>query len=758
MSESQYKSAEPKTIQFTLDRNGKKQPEALTDWANEPKLAALKEDFEACKLSQAERVRAMNHWQDLMDVKGSAAVKKVKGRSSVQPKLIRRQAEWRYAALSEPFLGADKLFKIEPATYEDELAARQNALVINWQFRTKLDRVKLIDDYVRSTVDEGTSVLRVGWTRVTTKVPEKVPVWTHYELTTPEQAQALEQAIAAKAENPRGFESTYPPELIEAVKLYEEQGVPTVAVQTGEETVMVEKVIENRPTVEILNPRNFYVDPSCGGDFDKALFAIHSFETNKASLLKEGKRYKNLDRVNWEGNTQLTTPDHDTKTPTDFQYKDALRKKVIAHEWWGFYDIKGDGKLVSIVATWIGDVMIRMEENPFPDGKLPFVLVQYLPKKREIFGEPDAELLEDNQKILGAVVRGMVDSMGRSANSQQGFAKGMLDPLNKKRFENGEDYEFNPAISPNGGHIEHKYPELPASALNMVMMQNQDAESLSGVKAFSGGLSGEAYGNVATAIRGVLDASSKRETAILRRLANGMTKVATKITAMNAEFLSEEEVIRVTNEEYVTVKREDLKGNFDLITDIDTAEGDNAKAQDLGMMLQTIGPNAPPEMTFMVMADIADLKRMPALARKLRNFKPQPDPLVEQMKQLELQKLQKEIQELDSKIALNMAKAEESKAIKDKTNLDYVEQETGTTHERDMEKQRGQAEGNQSLEVTKALVKPLKDTEKKGDVQTAIGFNAISSKLKIEDRTSSGLVAGGGFDFSNFPSPSTPMN
>ncbi|MFP3693873.1 hypothetical protein, partial [Burkholderia sp. SIMBA_048] len=76
-----------------------------------------------------------------------------------------------------------------------------------------------------------------------------------------------------------------------------------------------------------------------------------------------------------------------------------------------------------IVATWIGDTLIRMEKNPFPDQKLPFIIIPYLPVKREAFGEPDAELLEDNQKILGAVTRGMIDLLGRSANGQQGFAK-----------------------------------------------------------------------------------------------------------------------------------------------------------------------------------------------------------------------------------------------------------------------------------------------------------------------------------------------
>jgi hypothetical protein len=231
-------------------------------------------------------------------------------------------------------------------------------------------------------------------------------------------------------------------------------------------------------------------------------------------------------------------------------------------------------------------------------------------------------MLEDNQKILGAVTRGMIDLLGRSANAQQGMAKGMLDPLNKRRFENGQDYEYNPNQNPNNGLIDHKYPEIPQSAMLMLNLQNQEAEALTGVKSFSGGVSGESYGQVAAGIRGVLDAASKREMAILRRLAKGITEIGNKFIAMNAVFLSEEEVIRVTNTEFITVKREDLKGNFDLEVDISTAEVDDAKAKDLGFMLQTIGPNIDSQITMKILAEIAELKRMPELAHDLKSWKP----------------------------------------------------------------------------------------------------------------------------------------
>ncbi|WP_423790334.1 portal protein [Listeria monocytogenes] len=44
-------------------------------------------------------------------------MKPSEGRSKVKPKLIRRQAEWRYASLSEPMLSAEKLFDVAPVSW-----------------------------------------------------------------------------------------------------------------------------------------------------------------------------------------------------------------------------------------------------------------------------------------------------------------------------------------------------------------------------------------------------------------------------------------------------------------------------------------------------------------------------------------------------------------------------------------------------------------------------------------------------------------
>jgi hypothetical protein len=701
-----------------MQDNSQLQPKKLTSWKNEPTIEILKRDFEASKQTHIVQANKVIRWNDIRNVTGKSKPVKIKGRSSIQPKLVRRQAEWRYPALSEPFLNSEKIFQVNPRTFEDLDAAKQNEILLNYQFDVKLNKVKFIDDYVRTVVDEGSCIVQVGWERLTTKEKQIVPVYSYYPAEDEEALAILNQALELKQKNPREYNENID-EAIKASIDYSQQngGEPVLAHQVGEQEVLVDKVIENRPTVEILNTLNVYVDPTCNGDLDKALFIIKSFETNQAECKKAGI-YKNLDKVNWAGNNPNSDGDHYTSADENFN-EDLIRKKVVAYEYWGFYDINGTGSLTPIVATWIGSVMIRMEENPFPDGKLPFVIVQYLPVRNSVYGEPDCELLEENQQIMGAITRGLVDILGRSANAQQGFAKGMLDPLNKRRFENGEDYEFNPNLSPQTGYIEHTFNELPQSVLAYVQMLNADAEALTGVKSFSGGMSGDAYGQVAAGIQGAIDAATKRETAILRRLAYGVSEIGNKIIAMNAVFLSEEEVIRVTNKQFITIKREDIKGNFDLKVDINTAEVDQAKAQDLGFMLQTLGPNMDPMITMKILAEIADLKRMPTLAEELRNYQPQPDPIEEAKRQLEVE---------EEKAKINFITQRANKLIADtnKVNVETNQIASGAQQSFELAKQAAQARANQNLEITKALVKNRKPDEIQGDIDAGIGYNVMT--------------------------------
>jgi hypothetical protein len=743
----------------------------LTSWKSEPELADLKSEFLACEATHGALVSNIEAWAALHKGELSAKMKADETRSQAQPKLVRRQAEWKYSALSEPMLSSNRLFTIKPTTGEDEAAAKQNERLLNHQFNRTMNRVGFVDHYVRAAVDEGTVIVRTGWNRETAKIKKTVEVYDYFTPESEEEQQLISGALEARKSDPTTFDLRAAPALKAAVAYYDEFKEMVIAIPTKKtKEIEEEQVLKNHPTAEVIDPRNLRIDPTCGGDITKSMFMIYSYETTRAQLLKDRLRlgYKNLDKVNWEAVGPLQTEYHHAQSQdTNFQFKDRSRKRVVVHEYWGMFDIHKTGQLVPIVACWLGDVLIRMAENPFPDGLAPFVIVPYMPQKRSVYGESDAALLGDQQQNIGAILRGMIDTLGKSAAGQTGIAIGTLDGVNKKRFENGQNYQFNPNTPVQNAIHHHTYPELPSSAVNLMTILNNDAESITGTKAFSGGMSGDAYGKVASGIRGMLDSAAKREMGILRRLVSGLVEIARKFIAMNQVFLSDKEIIRVTNEdpikldrpddqtndEFVTINRVELAGIFDIEIDIATAEVDEAQSQDLGFMLQTLGPKGDWNMVKIILMEIARLKRLPHLEKAIREFEPQPDPVAQKKAELEVAVLELELEEVKAKTELMRAQAKKAMADAEATGIEATEQATGVTHRRGLQLAQAQAEGNKDYEITKALTKPTKEGEKPGDIEAAIGFNELTKDADKAPPTVDSELGLGPQSFSGPPEP-----
>jgi hypothetical protein len=129
----------------------------------------------------------------------------------------------------------------------------------------------------------------------------------------------------------------------------------------------------------------------------------------------------------------------------------------------------------------------------------------------------------------------------------------------------------------------------------------------------------------------------------------------------------------------------------------------------------------------MILSDIARLRKMPDLAKKIEQFQPQPDPMVEKQRQLELMlleaKLDKERAQTEyyrSTAQLDMAKigTEEAKqghmqSDTDQKNLDFVEQESGVKQERDLQRIGRQAESQMKM---KQMDHEFKSQEKNKDL------------------------------------------
>jgi hypothetical protein len=241
-------------------------------------------------------------------------------------------------------------------------------------------------------------------------------------------------------------------------------------------------------------------------------------------------------------------------------------------------------------------------------------------------------------------------------------------------------------------------------------MVNNETESMLGVKSFSGGISGQSLGGTATAARGALDAVSVRRLDIVRNLAENLIKpLMRKWTSYNSEFLQPEEIIRITNDEFVPIKRDDLAGEIDIHIDVSTSEDNAAKAQELAFLLQTLGQTMDPGMMKILTVQIAKLNKMPDLAKAMEEYEPQPDPITEEMRKWELRKLISEVKERESralenqvdmdaksaKADLDRAKTANLQSDTDNKDLDFTRKAQGIEHQEKMDQQN--AAGRTSL-------------------------------------------------------------
>lgn len=649
-------------------------------------LKALKADYEASRVQHDNQMAKIKVYRNEYD--GKPYGNEVKGRSRIVSRDIKKQSEWQHSTLLAPFVSTPDIVKVAPVTWEDVEAARQSETLLNYQFCRQFGRYNFMRKALKVLDTEGTLVVQAGWDYEEEEVEVEVPVI----------------------------------------------GIDMIGneVIVGTEVQTEIKIIKNQPTAVVCRNEDIFIDPTCMDDMDKCQFVVHRYETDLSTLRKDG-RYKNLNKLASDGEAAaLNDYDYDPEDETQFRFEDDPRKKIMVYEYWGNYDIDEDGEVEPIVCAWVGNVVIRLQTNPYPDKKPPFLVVPYNSVPFQIYGESDSELLSDSQKIKTAITRGIIDNMAKSNNGQKGIRKGALDATNRKKFINGEDFEFNG--TPND-FWDGSFNAIPQSAFNMLGMVTNEIESLSATKSFSQGITGNSLGSTATGTKGALDATSIRKMDRVRNVSENLIKpLLRKWLAYSAEFMEESEIVRVTNDQFVEIRRDDLLGNVDLDIQVSTAEDNASKAQELAFMLQTLGQTMDAPMRNIVMAEIARLHDMPMLEKHFREYQPQPDPAAEQAKQLEIERISLENEKLradiadkyarsrenniDSLLKMNKAKVEEMKARKlgseaDKLDLDFLTQESGVNHERDMEKKDFDRLAKLDEQAMKAMMTPKKETNGK---------------------------------------------
>jgi len=579
-------------------------------------LQALQRDYESAKTSRYEQDTKVKRWRS--EYNGEPYGNEEDGKSKLVSRDIKKQGEWQHASIIAPFVSTPNIITATPVTYEDVNAAEKNNILLNSQFCRQFDRYNFMSKSIKLLDQDGTAIIQTGW-----KYKD-------------EEIQTQVEEIG-----------------------YDEYGMEVVELVEGTDI----KVLENEPTAVVCRYEDVFIDPTCQGDMEKCQFVVYRYETD-LSALKGDSKYKNLDKIEAVGDGIQSDADYEPEDETAFHFEDDPRKKLVVYEYWGNYDVDGDGTAEPIVCSWVNSTVIRLQGNPYPDKKPPFLVVPFNSVPFQMYGEANAELISDNQKVKTAITRGIINNMAQSNNGQKGVRKGALDANNRIKFYAGKNFEFNNSTN---DFWDGSYNQIPGSAFDMLSRMDNEIESITGVKGFNGGITGSALGNTATSARGAMDAISVRRMNIVRNIAENLVKpLIRKWMSYNAEFLSDEEVVRVTNTEFEPVKRDDLSGRIDIDIQVSTAEDNAAKVQELSFMMQTLGQSMEPGMRNMLLAEIARKQNMPELAERLDSQDTGPTEHEQRMQQIEFEREQLTNENLKADIATKYARAkeDESDAVK----------------------------------------------------------------------------------------------
>jgi len=583
----------------------------------------LRYDYKVARNAKAEIDDLIAKWNDLYE--GKPFGNEMKNRSKIVVKDVAKQIEWQKPNITEPFTGATNPVKCAPVNAGSAQASKIGQKWLNYTFTTEFPRYKFVNDVADVFSREGTVWIRTGW----------------------EFAEEVEE---------RTVEGLSMDELVNM------NIEPDDVVDNGDGTydaVFRRRTLKyNRPTAEICRNEHVFPDPAADTE-EEMNFICYRFEDTLSSIKTSpfydeaevdklrGKAYAKYNDTALGSLREADLEAHGRDT--HYQSKDPAMQRITLIEYWGYYDIDGDGIAEPVVATWADDfdILLRLEENPLPTKRIPFHNAVYASKPFSLWGNALAYFLEDNQKVRSSIMRGIIDNMSAANNGQKFFQKGALDYVNYKRMRNGERY-IQTNMNPKEMLHEGGYNQLPPSVFTTMQMVTQETQELSGIQSNGPALDPNSMNRADTGATGmVMTMAQQRMADAVRNLAALLTNMFEDWLAYAKEFLEEDQIRSLFGE----IPKEAMNGQYHVRLSVSTELNKQVQIQQLNLLLQqsqAMGQSAPPEVMNAIVAEMFDLFDKPDLADALRGYKPQPDPMQVQMSQLEMQKLQAEINKLNA--------------------------------------------------------------------------------------------------------------
>lgn len=692
---------------------------------NIPLPSELEEILLASESHASDHLQEVRKWEALITgsqfTPSESNQKQSKTRSNIVIKHVRKLLEWRYPVLEQAFLSRKELFSPTGRDAIDENVAVFHKKILNYQMNNEIDKVTFIARMVRAFLNQGTVIVHLGWRAQKGKKTYIAPVFD-YGYVSKESAsyEILEKEyidiLATLMDSPQ-HENSLPIHKVEGAKYYDaHKRVMQVTIKGFTERETENEVyIHNHPTLNVVNIYDVFAAPECRTNIQDSPYVIFRYDAAIEELISNEDF--DTDKVDW--NSVTTLSGGSSNTLKSIYATDDTRRRVYVYEYWGLHDIDGEGTMEPCKITWVDGAVLECIRNPFPDNKHPFYSAAYSPdvSLESFYGTSDAYLAEDNQNILSAIHRGIIDIHANSAYGQKGIAKNTLDPLNRNKFLKGENFEYDPNTVADPRMLFHTFafPEISPSTMAYLQQINADSDALTGIKSFNEGISGASLGNTAAGVSGVLSATALRESAIIGRLEAMLVQIAKRIMQFNILYLDTDKIIQLAGPEGLIIKAVP-NPLIDIKLDITNQAEDAMKAQEMSFMLQTLGAVLPPPLIKAALMEISELRNLNKFYNILEEFEmtpSEPDPMAQKIAELQ--------------IALLEAQVANERAIAEKNNITaQLTQAKVGTEQATTEKTAAEA---QQINVKTERLVTGQDTEDKIRVISAQGESNTAATL-----------------------------
>ena len=345
-------------------------------------------------------------------------------------------------------------------------------------------------------------------------------------------------------------------------------------VQTADDMVAVESFLEQElmPTVKFVSIWNIFPSPEAISVEDADYVIQRSFlskiQLRKLAKTAEGFIPGALEKV-IEEEIGLTQGYDDSEHPKKFDETSGTRlKKFEVLEFWGRLDgqdlephLPIDSEdipdAIPVVITVIGDVVVKIAENPF-DDTLPFHFCNWQKNPESIWGDGIYYAIRDAQAILNFSYAMMVEGKSLSAAPLTVIDPNAFEPgTDTEQIYPGKQFRVKPGASVRDSFSSVQIPDVTNGLLQVIQQLEREADLDSGQTSIGYGDMSPAQTKTATGMS-ILNSNANRQTAdVVRSVSSMITKNVgaiyrwLMIDSLDASIKGDYEAISTGYEQYV---------------------------------------------------------------------------------------------------------------------------------------------------------------------------------------------------------------